>query len=39
MIELEANYLKTGKTSWPEKRHKAEFAGCGGDAMQAMGKK
>ena len=39
MVELEADCLKTDRAPWPERRHKAEFAGDGGDAMQAKGKK
>ena len=39
MAELEADCLKTGRASWPGRRHKAEFAGGGGDAMQVKGKK
>jgi len=29
----------TGRAPWPGRRHKAEFAGGDGDAMQAKGKK
>jgi len=33
------NCLKCGRDPWPGRRHKAEFAGDGGDVMQAKGKK
>jgi len=39
MTKLEADCLKTGRAPWPGRRHKAEFAGGGGDAMQAKEKK
>ena len=40
MAELEADCLKAGKAPWPGRRHhKAEFAGGGGDVMQAKRKK
>ena len=39
MSELKENYLKTGRASWPGRRHKAELAGGGGNAMQAKGNK
>ena len=31
--------LKTGRASWPGRRHKAKFFGGDGDAMQANGMK
>jgi len=33
MAELEEDCLKTGRASWPGRRHKTEFAGGGRDAM------
>ena len=39
MAELEADGLKIGRAPWPGRRHKAELAGGGGDAMQVKGKK
>ena len=35
----EANCFKTGRAPWPERRHKAEFASGGSDAMQIKRKK
>ena len=39
MEELEADCLKTGRAPWPGRRHKVEFAGGDGGAMQVKGKK
>ena len=39
MAELEADCLKTGRAPWPRRRHKAELAGDGSDAMQVKRKK
>ena len=39
MTELEADCLKTDRAPWPRRRHKAELAGGGSDAMQVKGKK
>ena len=39
IAELQADCLKTGRAPWPGRRHKAEFAGGGGDAMQDKRKK
>ena len=39
MTELEADCLKTGGGPWPGRRHKAELASGGSDAMQLKRKK
>jgi len=39
MAELKADCLKTGRAPWLGRRHKAELADGGSDAMQAKGKK
>ena len=39
MTELKANCLKIGGVPMDGRRHKAEFAGGGGDAMQVKRKK
>jgi len=39
MVELEADYLKTGRAPWPGRHHKTEFTSGSCDAMQAKGKK
>jgi len=39
MAELEADCLKTSRTLWLGRHHKAEFAAGGDDAIQAKGKK
>ena len=39
MVELEVDCLKTDRAPVAGRRHKAEFAGGGGDAMQTTKKK